>query len=274
MRLIRILTLCSGALLVAACSDSDSTGVATRPPLAGVRFVNALPDTFDVDVRPQDKLLWRPSASGLKFRASTEYMPTEAGTWPFRMFPQPGPNGADPSVVSQVLIDTTLTFEANVNYTVLITGSARANTEKFVVIRDEPGDIGGGKIALRAINASTGAVDVFITNATGDALPATPTFANVGPIAASAYVTRAAGAAAARATAAGGSSVSASQAGPTAAKAPSTSPENTVFPAGGVDAGGSALSAVYFPASVPGSKAASFASPGIVWYLDKHPPHK
>lgn len=274
MRLFRFLSICAGAALIAACSDSSPTGTTSRPPMAGVRFINALADTFAVDVRPQDQILWRVNVSELKYRGATEYMAVEAGTWPVRMFPQPGATAADPKVVSQVLLDESLTFEANVDYTVLVTGSARANTQKFVVIRDEPGDIPSGSIAVRAINASTGAVDFFITNTLDDALPGSPTFANVGSIGTSAYVTRAAGAAAARATAAGGSSVSASQAGPTAAKAPSTSPENTVFPAGGVDAGGSALSAVYFPASVPGSKAASFASPGIVWYLDKHPPHK
>jgi hypothetical protein len=273
MRQHRILMLCVGAIMMTGCSDEATTGVNARPPLAGVRFINALADTFDIDIRPQDGVgPYLASASRLAYRSATEHQPTEAGARHFRMFPQPGPDGADPTVVSQVLVDTTITFEANASYTVLVTGSARNNTEKFVVIRDDVGDVPAGSIALRAINAATGAVSVYITNAVGDALPATPTFASVASEGASAYVTRAAGNAAARSTDAGGATVTASVAGPKAAAPPSGSPPSTVFPAGGVDAAGSALSVVYFPASVAGSKAKAFSTPGLVFFLDKHPP--
>lgn len=272
MRHHRLLMLCVGAIMIAGCNDAGPTGVIARPPLAGVRFVNALADTFDIDVRPMDQVEWSASASALAFRASTEYQPTEAGARHFRMFPQPGASAADPAVVSQVLIDTTVTFEANANYTVLITGSARANTEKFIVIRDDPGTVPAGSIGLRAINASTGAVSLYVTNATGDALPATPTFPSVAPEGVTAYVSRVAGNTAARATASGDVTVLASVTGPKAALPPSTSPPNTVFPAGGVDAAGSTFSVIYFPASAAGSKAKAFAAPGVVFFLDQHPP--
>lgn len=272
MRHHRLLMLCVGAIMMTGCSDDSATGVNARPPLAGVRFINALADTFDVDIRSMDAVEWVPSASRLAYRASTEHQPTQAGARRFRMFPQPGPDGANPAVVSQILLDTTVTFEPNVNYTVLVTGSARANTEKFVVIADDVGNVPAGSIALRTINASSGAVSVYITNATGDALPGTPTFASVAAGGISSYVTRAAGNTAARATDAGSTTVNASIAGPKATAAPSTSPASTVFPAGGVDAAGSAFSVIYFPRSVAGSKAANFTTPGLVFYLDKHPP--
>ncbi len=242
-----------------------------RPPLAGVRFVNALADTFDIDVRSMDQVEWSASASALAFRASTEYQPTEAGARHFRMFPQPGASAADPAVVSQVLIDTTVTFEANANYTVLVIGSARANSEKFVVIRDDAGTVPAGNIGLRAINASTGAVSVYVTDSAGGVLPGSPTFASVAPEGVTAYVTRAKGNTAARATAAGDAAVVASVTGPKAALPPATSPASTVFPAGGVDAAGSTFSVIYFPASAAGSKAKKFADPGLVFFLDQHP---
>lgn len=272
MRQHRLLMLFAGAIMITGCTEKGTTGVIARPPLAGVRFINALADTFDIDIRAMDQTEWSATANALGYRASTEHQPTEAGARHFRMFPQPGPGAADPAVVSQVLLDTTVTFEADVNYTVLVTGSARANTEKFVVIRDDIGEVPAGSIALRAINAATGAVSVYITNAVGDALPATPSFAAVAPGAATSYVTRAAGNTAARASETAGATVSASVAGPKAAKPPSTSPANTVFPAGGVDAAGSAFSVIYFAPSVAGSTADVFATPGLVFFLDQHPP--
>ncbi len=272
MRQHRLLMLCVGAIMIAGCNDAGTTGVIARPPLAGVRFVNALADTFDIDIRPQDTVgPYAASASALAFRASTEYQPTEAGARHFRMFPQPGASGADAAVVSQVLVDTTVTFEANSNYTVLITGSARANTEKFVVIRDDAGTVPAGNIGIRTINASTGAVNVYVTSLPGDALPGSPSFASVAPQAATAYVMRAKGNTAARATADGDVAVLASVTGPKAALPPATSPASTVFPAGGVDAAGSTFSVIYFPASVAGSKAKSFTTPGLVFFLDQHP---
>lgn len=273
MRQHRLLMLCVGAVMMTGCNDAGTTGVIDRPPLAGVRFINALADTFSVDIRPQDSVgPYVASASALDFRASTEHQPTKVGNNHFRMFPQPGPTGADPAVVSQVLLDTTLVFEADVNYTVLVTGSARNNTEKFVVIRDDVGEVPSGSIALRAINASTGAVSVFLTDTVSVPLPGTPSFAAVAPGAATAYLTRPAGRVGARSTDAGGATVTASVTGPRAAAPPSTSPPSTVFPAGGVNAAGSGMSVVYFPASVVGSKAKAFAAPGLVFFLDKHPP--
>lgn len=278
MRHHRFYSLCAGAILataVVACGDDNGTGVAPRPSLAGVRFINALADTFDVDIRPQDQVEWSASANRLAFRSATEYQPTQAGARHFRMFPQPGPDAADPNVVSQVLLDTTVTFEANANYTVLVTGSARANTERFVVIKDEVPAVPAGSIALRAINASSGTVSLYITDSLTHALPATPLFADVSSLGVSAYATRAAGATAARASETGDATISASVAGPKAPPPPSTSPPSTVFPSAGVDAAGSAFSVIYFPSSVVGSKApqsTAFLAPAVVFFVDKHPP--
>src|SRR4051812_40800653 len=93
------------ALGLAACGGDDSPTGVGRPSLAAVRYINALPDTFDVDIRMVDQIDWSATANKLTFRAATEYFPIEAKARHLRVFPQPGVdpvNGVDPNVVSQV----------------------------------------------------------------------------------------------------------------------------------------------------------------------------
>src|ERR1043166_8950060 len=55
MRASRFLFLCLTLGAVAACDNADTSEPA-RPPLAGVRFINALADTTSVDVRMVDQI--------------------------------------------------------------------------------------------------------------------------------------------------------------------------------------------------------------------------
>ena len=65
------------------------------------------------------------------------------------------------------MLDTTITFAANANVTLLLTGSARAKTVKFVVLTDNPPAAAAGQIAVRAVNTATGAIDAYVVSYDG-----------------------------------------------------------------------------------------------------------
>src|SRR5207244_1181450 len=141
----------------------------------------------------------------------------------------------DPAITSHAIVDTTITFSANTNYTLLLTGSARAAVQ-FVVITENAPATATSQIAVRTANTSAGAIDNYIVDSTNTAISGSPTIAKFAAGAVSAYVVRASGKQAARITPAGSATVSASQQGP---RAPATLPGER--PAAGVDAQGTAL---------------------------------
>lgn len=263
MRHLRFLSLVVGASALAACEKAEVTS-STRPPLAGVRFINALPDTGAVDIRAIDQIEWSPVANALAFRSGTQYMPTQAGSRHFRMFP----TDSIASVTSQFMKDTSITFEANKNYTIIAAGLARSKNVRLIVIQDAVPSIPAGQIALRTINATSSAVNMFLTTAATDPLPATSqSSVDFTP---SAYAMRPAGAVVARFQASGATTAAVSATGPSAP----SNPTGTVLPAAGVNVGGSAFSVIYFPASVTGSRApqtAAFQSPAAVFFVDQVP---
>lgn len=264
MRPLRFLLLVGGVAALAACDKAETTSP-TRPPLAGVRFINALPDTGAIDIRAIDQVEWSPVANALTFRQGTQYMPTQAGARHFRMFP----TDSNPAITSQFFKDTTVTFEANKNYTVLVTGLARSKTTRWVVLTDDVPTVPAGQIAIRAINAATGSIGVYLTAASTDALPGTATL-TAADYAASPYQMRAVGSLFARVLTAGSTTPAASATGQVAP----TSQPGTVLPAAGVNVAGSAFSVMYFPMSVPTSKApqtAAFQAPAAIFFVDKVP---
>lgn len=265
MRLQRLVLFCLGAAVVSGCDD-DKIVTSSPPPLAGVRFINALADTGAVDIRMIDQVEWSALALTLAFRSGTEHQPTEAKARRIRVFP----TSTNPAVTSQFLIDTTITVAANTNYTFLLVGSARANTDRFVVLTDNVPAC-ADNIAIRAVNAGvTGNVDLFITRKAADARPAQPSLSNVAPLVASSYVTRAADTTFVRFTNAGDTTTVASAAGPTA---PATATGQR--PAAGVNSACSAFSAIAFPRSVAGSSApqtpARFTAPEVIYFVDRVP---
>lgn len=269
MRFIRLLGLVGAAAALGACS-SDKLTNANFPPLAGVRFINAVPDTFNVDLRAMDQVEWSPEANNVAFRGYTHHQPIEAKNRHFRVFTQPGDKNASPNNVSQVLADSTFTFEANKRYTLLLTGSARAGTVRFVLINDDLPSFDTTEVALRALNANgAGAVDVYLAGVAAEALPPSPAFANVAANGASSYVTRATGDAHLRAYGAGDRATALAVAAAPAGVMPD--PGSGLRPPAGVRIGGTAYSVVYFPASVAGSPAQQFAAPGVVFMIDRNP---
>jgi|SRR5689334_7513536 len=263
MRLNRLIFLGVSFTVLYGCGK-DTTGVTTPPPNATVRYVNALNDTGSVDIGMIDQVEWSANQKPLAFRGASAYFVTDA-THPrhIRVFP----TSTDPAVTSQIIDDETVTFTPGTRVTMLLTGSARAGTAHFVMISDDITPPAAGQIAVRVVNASTGAVDAYLTNAASDPLPGTATFANVGSLQASGYVTRPTGGVAARATAPGSATVTATNAGPNAPD----SPPGDVFPAAGVNSQYTKFSVYYFPAGVAGSPQGSVTTPSLAWFVDRNP---
>ena len=260
MRLTRFAMLCLGLGLAAACSDDDISAP-DIPPLAGVRFINAVADTGSVDIRMIDQVEFSAQADQLNFRAGTQHWPTEAKARHIRVFP----NSFNQAITQNHLLDTTITIAANSRVTLLLTGSARAKTLKFVTITDDPTAPAAGSIAARVVNASGASVNGYLVDsiATGIADPAAA--ANVAPLTASAYVSRAIGKAAVRVTDVGSATINASAQGPTALVLAGA------LPAAGVNSAGTKFSVYYFPRGVAGSPQNAVATPGIVWFVDRNP---
>lgn len=267
MRLSRFLVISVVLAAIAACNDDEITNT-TPPPLAGVRFINAMSDTGAVDIRMIDQVAWSAFALSLAFRSGTEHQPTEAKTRRIRVFP----TSTNPAVTSNFMLDTTLTFTANQNYTVLLTGSAKANpkTIRFVALADSPP--AATDVALRAFNlgCAAGNIDLYLTRQATDPRPAQPAAGNVAPMAASPYVTRAPDTLLfARVTNAGDTTTVATAQGPRATVTPGTRP------AAGVNSPGTVLTAFCFPRSVAGTSApqdtVSFNRSAVVYFVDRVP---
>jgi hypothetical protein len=265
MRLSRFGLLCAAITAVAGCSSEDITNTAL-PPLAGVRYINALADTGLVDIRMVDQVDWSATANALDFRRAIEHQPTEAKARHIKVFSFAS---RDVSVVQQVLVDTVITFAANSKQTLLLTGSARAGTAHFVVIDDAPPTLAANEIAVRTVNASTGAIDAYVVTAPADPIAGSPTASNVPVYGASPYVTRPVGNVALRVTDPGSTTANASAAGPNGSANPIGAP-GTYLPSAGVNNGGSAFSVYYFPRGVAGSVQPS-TTPAIIWFVDRVP---
>jgi hypothetical protein len=257
--------VCLAAVVAAVACDKDTDPVRpSQEPVAYVRYVHAVPDTGATDWRPVDRVENSPSALGVGFRGSTPYQAMGVGTRRLRIFP----TSSNVNVTSQILLDTTLTFQADQYYTLLWTGSARANTDFIVVIQDQRVQPTTDQVAIRAINAAptAAAVDVY-TAAPGAGV--TPIVQNLAYKSASEYRTLTKGALTLRVTPTASTTVLAS------AAAPAGDAGNAALnqdPIAGATIGGSLLTAVYVPAGVAGSPNASVTTPGVIYLLDNRPP--
>ena len=288
MRLSRLLLLPVAALSLAACGDDDGVSANARPPLGGVRFINAVPDGGPVDIRMIDQVEWSASSVttasnyGLPFRAGTIHWATEAKSRRIRVFP----TDSNIAVTSQAIHDTTIAVEANKNVTLMLVGSrAPGGSVRFVMIDDTPPSLSETQVAVRAVNAGAApAIDAYLTAAAGTAVTGAPTWANVAEFTPGAYVTRDTGSFAVRAAAAGTVTPLWS------AGAPVGAPANGLIGAlAGSRAPGSGLAAYVFPRACPAvatpltaencptlqgqSTGAQTAlqSPAVLWFVDRIP---
>ncbi|WP_309670669.1 DUF4397 domain-containing protein [Gemmatimonas sp.] len=273
MRLSRFSLLGVAVSAMVGCTEpSDEPTRPNTPPLAFVRYINAVPDTLSTTVRFIDQVAYSPiTFANVAFRSVGQgnYQPTEAKARKLRVFTF----SADVSAAgnTNILVDTTLTFEAGKYYTLLHLGYARPGStpkQRLVVINDVLPATPAG-IAFRAIHAGldVGNVDIYATPTTTDVITGTPLLANVALNTVSAYLPRATGAFAARVTAAGSTTAVISAAAPAG-----TAGSASVDPLAGATIAGSIITAIAFPATPANSAGARFTTPGVVYYVDKQPP--
>ena len=271
-RMIRLSVLC---IAVSACSASSPDKVTSTPdiPTSGVRFINAVPDTNAMDFRfvdiiennAQYRIPFRNNpvtSAGITASTQIEFKNTKAGQRNFRIFL----SDTLQSVASTVLKDTTVTIAAGKYYTAIMWGSARAGSMHLTWIEENIPDP-GTNVGLRVINATTGAVDVKEYPSSG-VPPATATWASIPAMSLSSFMTAAPDRIKFNVTAAG-SGVPMFADGLALVGAPAAV-DLEGLP--GTTIAGSSVSAVIFPPSVAGSKAAQFAAPGMSFMWDRRPP--
>jgi hypothetical protein len=280
MRFQRLILAVILACGVSACAK-DVTGVTnTPPPLAYVRYINAVSDTFNMDFRAVDQVSYSPPFLNTLFRGLGDgnYQGYQAGSRHIRIFLDPSPANTsvpvDPAVVSTIMVDTTASFTAGTYYTLVHVGSARAGAavkEKLWIITDALPTQSSATVAYRIINAAPvqGAVDVYVRADGTTALSGTPTASSLAFQSATTYLTQAPGPLVIRLTAPGTLTAVGATAGYTLqAGTAGTTLADPIF---GSAQGGSILTAFIFDASVVGSKAAQFATPGVVYFPDRQP---
>jgi len=256
-------------------------------PTAGVRFINAVPDSAGsqgldfrfvdmVEDNAQFRITFRNSPNttgGVTASTTVQYKNARAGARHFRIFLDDTLQAA----ASTVLKDSTLNLEAGKNYTLLLWGNARStgtDKMKLTVIEETVADP-GNNVALRVINTMNSAIDVrqYIK---GQTLPATATWANVGPYSISTYVTSVPDTILYNVQPAGGGTALFSPdvralvgaAAVTVAPGPFDAvPGSTIK--------GSAVTLLVFPRSVAGSSApqgGAFGAPAATFVWDRRPP--
>lgn len=277
-RIMQLSMLCCAAGVVGACQPDEVVNTEDIPT-AGVRFINAVPDTgaaFGLDFRfvdlPESNSHFRiafrnnPGTSGgITVSTQIQYKNARAGQRHFRIFL----DDTISTIAQTVLKDSTVNLEAGKLYTFLLMGNARSSGSdamRLVVIDESVADP-GANVALRVINTTSSAIDVR-QYASGGTLPGTATWANVGPYSISTYVTAPPGDKRFNVQPAGGGTALFADA--LALRGAAATVDIDAIP--GTTVAGSAVSAIIFPRSVAGSLARQFTSPGISFMWDRRPP--
>lgn len=282
---LTVASLVAGATLTACRPD---TVITTEDiPTAGVRFINASPDTsgaFGVDFRfvdlvesnSQFRQTFRsgPTTSG-GVTASTlvQYKAARAGARLFNVFL----DDTIQSIATTKVFTGTANLTAGSNYTYIMWGQGRAGTLKLTNWEENVADP-GAKVALRVINATESPIDVraFVT---GSAVPATATWANVPGLTASSYVLVDPASITYNVRAAGGTTNLFADLlaipGAAATSSAGAGGKLDIAPAPGTTVAGSAISLIVFPRSTAGartSQAAAFQVPAGTFVWDRRPP--
>ena len=154
MKLSRFALLVAGTALAAGC-DVNSGGTPTvNPPLAYVRYVNAVSDVNTIDMRFIDKVEGSGNYTNIQYRQYTPYMGIDAGTRPIRTFVSPLPYAliASPSrqqiITQTVIAEGTFTFAAGKYYTIYHVGQTG-----LVFITPTPPDGSTGAVPTGSVTA-------------------------------------------------------------------------------------------------------------------------
>jgi hypothetical protein len=196
MQFNRMLLAAFSVVAVAACSDDPVSKVVTPEPFSSIRWVNGVADTVAMDYRIVD-VPTNASEPNLAFRASSgNWRNLPPGTHHVKVFfTNTTAAGTNVSVVSQVIVDTTLTFDVGKKYTILHYGFTKAGAtpaDQLIVIEDVPPSPSAGQFALRAINAAPalGTIDLYAipAAATGGATTGAATFPGLAPAAVAGWI--------------------------------------------------------------------------------------
>lgn len=284
-RIIPFSALCLAIGALGGCRPEEVID-SPVPPTAGVRFINAVPDTGQMDFRPVD-LVENVTFYNVGFRGTNTlyYKNARAGTRHFKIFRTPDPNtsaATQLAVANTVVADLTgEELEANKRYTYILWGYSRpgnAPAMKVTRITDDPADP-GAQVAVRVINAcvaglcgtsADGSVDarVFTTAQTIGAPAAT--FAASSQLTSSAYTNVATGTYTFDFRPAGSVTTGAGLASGTGPTGTAQTVDQEAIP--GTTVAGSAVTAVLVPRSLAGSTATPFTTPGVIFLWDRRPP--
>jgi hypothetical protein len=273
-----VVIIAVGAL--AACS-ADPSGSPTQhavPPLAYVRYYNAVGDTLPLDFRPIDQIEFSAPFLATPFRAQGlgGYSGYSTGSRHIRVFP----NSTDLATTTSVLADTTLNLQPGVYYTFTHVGYARSTAspkQKLWITIDTFPTVSTGSVAFRVVHVGPdlGNVDVYVTTGATDALPATPTFANLSFQKQTAYLQRPVGAFVVRVYAAGDRTTPLIAATTMSAGTPADAFFNAI---GGSGQAGTVATAMLYSKATAGSTAAITSgsnintTPKLYYWIDKQPP--
>jgi hypothetical protein len=287
-RIVQLSVLCLAASVVGACSP-EQTVTTENIPTAGLRFINAVPDSagaFGLDLRFQDlvesdaqfRITFRnsPPASGIQVSTGIEYKNPRAGSRHFKIFL----DDTLQNIAATVLADTTVNLEAAHNYTAMLWGNGRSTGSdkmKLTVIDETVADP-GAQVALRVINATNSAIDVR-QYVQGGTVPAAANWANVAPFSASTYVNVAPGLIMYNVRAAGATTTMFND----LQAPPGSPPSSSAGAAGKIDTeaipgttqAGSAVTLIVFPRSVAGARTpqtTAFTVPAGKFMWDRRPP--
>lgn len=270
MRLQRFGLLAIALVGAGACGGDSNATMTTPGPLAYVRYVQAMPDTGQVDVRFVDQVENFP-ALAVGYRSVTPFQGVKAGSRHFRVFP----TSTDPSIASQVILDTTIALAANSYYTILHTGYARtgqAPKQRFVVLQDALPAPSTTQVAIRALVASPGIgpVDAYLPSDTAAATPAAASFAGLTFGGAASWLNVGPASFALRLFASGTTTPMLGQLMLPAGAAQQVD----LDPVAGTTIGGTAFTAFLFAPGVAGSANKSLTSAGITVGIDRRPPRQ
>lgn len=279
MRFQRLIFAAILACGVSACAK-NITGVAHPvPPLAYVRYINAVSDTFNMDFRAVDQVAYSYPFLDVAYRGlgDANYQGYQAGSRHVRVFLDPNPGNTavpvDPVVVSTVMADTTYTFTAGSYYTLVHIGRARAGsavTPKLWIIPDALPTQSAATVQYRIINVASvqGAVDVYVS-ATGTTT-GVPTASSLAFQSATSYLSQSPGPLVIKLTQPGTQTIVGAAAGYTLQAG--TAGTAFVDPIFGSGQGGSILTAFIFDATPAGKTGTTFSTPGVVYFPDVQPP--
>lgn len=294
MRFARNLLVGLVALGSAACTSTDvGPTTATVPPLAFVRYINAVPDTLNTTVRWVDDVQFTPQTFlnvGYRQEGLGGFQGLRAGDRHLRvfLFQQVG-NDFPAAVNTTVMADTTFNFVAGQYYTIIHAGFSRTGStpaDRLLIIQDDPPASPAAGILLRVYNLSyTLNWDLYLGQtaaATADGtIGGTYTAGQAGTLVGSgapanvetvrrAYGAFAVGNYGARIVPTGTLTSLHSR-----VVSPSGLPETVDFEAvGGTNVAGSVVTAWVFDAKTAGSPNSAGAAglPSVLWTVDRKPP--